>query len=89
MFIVTWGGGQGITQLVETMRYKPEGRGFSSQYRWKFFLPHYAASNRDEYQEYFLGCKGGRCVRVRTLPHSRAIVTKSGSLTTYSATLHW
>ena len=60
-----------IAQLVETLRYKPEGRGFDS--RWchlnfsltQSFRPHYglgvdSASNRNEYQEYFLGGKGGR-----------------------------
>jgi hypothetical protein len=30
------------------------------------------APNRDEYQEYFLGCKGGRCVGLTTLPPSFA-----------------
>ena len=30
------------------------------------------ASNRDEYQEYFLGSKGGRCVGLTTLPPSCA-----------------
>ena len=30
------------------------------------------ASNRNEYQEYFLGGKGGRCVGLTTLPPSRA-----------------
>ena len=58
-------GGEGVAQLVEAMRYKPEGRCFDS--RWcrnfsltKFFRPHYvpevnSASNRSVYQEYFLG----------------------------------
>ena len=57
-----------VAQLVEAMRYKPEGRGFISLFcHWKFsltqsFLPHYgpgvgSASNRNEYQEYFLGVK--------------------------------
>jgi hypothetical protein len=40
------------------------------------FRPHYgpgvgSASDRNEYQEYFLGGKGGRCVRL-TLPLSYA-----------------
>ena len=30
------------------------------------------ASNRNEYQEYFLGDKGGRCVELTTLPPSCA-----------------
>jgi len=39
--------------------------------------PHYdpgvdSASNRNEYQEYSLGGKGGRCVRLTTLPLSCA-----------------
>jgi len=42
-----------------------------------FFRPHYcpevdSASNRSEYQEYFLGGKGGQCVGLTTLPPSRA-----------------
>jgi hypothetical protein len=39
-----------------------------------------SASNRNEYQEYFLGGKGGRCVRLTTLPPSCAVVTKSGRI---------
>ena len=38
-----------------------------------------SASNRNEYQEYFLGGKGGRCVGL-TLPPTCATVLKSGSL---------
>ena len=30
----------------------------------------YSASNRNEYQKYFLGCKGGRYVGLTTLPPS-------------------
>ena len=41
------------------------------------FRPHYgpgvkSASNRNEYQEYFLGVKGGRCVGLTNLPPSCA-----------------
>ena len=74
--------GHAVAQLVEAMRYKPEGRGFDSRWcHWNFsltqsFRPLYcprvdSASNRYEYKEYFLGGKGGRCVRL-TLPPSYA-----------------
>jgi len=67
--------------MVETLGYKPEGRGFDSPWcHWNFsltqsFRPHYgpwvdSASNTNEYQEYFLGSKGGRCVGLTTVPHS-------------------
>ena len=39
-----------------------------------------SASNRNEYQDYFLGVKSGRCVRLTTLPPSYAVVLKSGNL---------
>jgi len=39
-----------------------------------------SASNRNEYQVYFLGGKGGWCVRLTTLPPSCAVVMKSGNL---------
>jgi len=43
----------------------------------KSFQPKYgtevdSASNRNEYQKYFLGGKDGQCVRLTTLPHSCA-----------------
>ena len=71
------------TQLVDILRYKPEDRGFDSRWcHWNFSLtyscrPHYgpgvdSASNINEYQEYFLGGKGGRCVRLTNLPPSCA-----------------
>ena len=79
-----------MAQLVEALRYKLEGRGFDSRCHGNFsltqsFRPRYglgvgSASNRNEYQEYFLGGKGGRCVGLTTLPPSCAIVLKSGSL---------
>ena len=71
--------GHAVTQLVEALRYKPEGRGFDSRWcHWNFsltssFRPRYgpginSVSNRNEYQEYFLEGKGGRCVGLTTLP---------------------
>jgi len=63
---ILWG--HTVTQLVEGLRYKPGGRGFDCRWcHWnfsltKYFWPHYGpgvdqASNRNEYQEYFLGVK--------------------------------
>jgi len=60
--------GYAVAQLVESLRYKPEGRGFDSRWcHWNFsltkpFRPHHgpgvdSASNRIEYQEYSLGEK--------------------------------
>ena len=53
--------------MVKALRYKPAGRGFDSRwYHWNFsvtsFRSHYgprvdSASNRNEYQVYFLGVK--------------------------------
>ena len=59
-------GEHAVTQLVEALRYMPEGHGFDSRLcHWNFsltlsFRPHCSpgvdsASNRNEYQEYFLG----------------------------------
>jgi len=51
----------------------------------KSFRSHYgpgidSASNRNEYQEYFLGVKSGQCVRLTTLSPSCAVVMISGNL---------
>ena len=51
----------------------------------KSFRSHYgpgvdSASNRNEYQEHFLGVKCGRCVRLTSLPPFCAVVTKSRNL---------
>jgi len=65
-------------QLVEALHYKRTGRRFDSRWcHWNFsltwsFRPHYdpgvdSASDRNEYQEYFMGGKGGWCVEL-TLP---------------------
>jgi hypothetical protein len=73
--------GHAVVQLVEALRYKPEGRGFDSRWcHWNIsltytFRPYYgpgvdSASNRNECQEYFLVGKGGRCVRLKALPPS-------------------
>ena len=75
--------GHAVTQLVEALRYKSEGRGFDCRCCHRnfsltySFRPHYgpgvdSASKRNEYQEYFLGGKGGRWVGLTTLPPSCA-----------------
>jgi len=77
------GGGHEMAQLVEALRYKPGGRGFDSRwFHWNFSLiqslqPRYgpgvdSASNSNEYQEYFLVGKCGRCIGLTTLPPSCA-----------------
>jgi hypothetical protein len=53
------GGGHGVAQLVEALRSKPEGRGFVLD-------DVDSASDRNEYQEYFLVGKGSRCVSLTT-----------------------
>jgi len=60
--------GYAVAQFVEALLYKSDGRGFGSRWcPWNFaliysFSPHYgpgvdSASNRHEYQEYFLEVK--------------------------------
>ena len=73
--------------MVKALRYKPAGRGFDSRWcHWNFSVTSFygpgvdSASNRNEYQVYFLGGKDGRCVRLTTLPPSRTVVMKSGKL---------
>ena len=67
--------------LVTELRCKPEGCGFHSRWcSWNFALTlsfwlHYgpgidSASNRNEYQKYFLGGKGDQCVGLTTLQPS-------------------
>ena len=78
--------------MVKVLCYKSEGRWFDPSWcHWNFSFDtkslrsHYgpgvdSASNRNEYQEYFPGGKGGRYVRLITLPPSCAVVMKSGNL---------
>ena len=75
MSIQIWQGGHVAGQLVEALRYKPEGSipdGFIGMFHWN---PHYgpgvdSTSKRKEYQEYFLGFKGGQWIGLTTLPLS-------------------
>jgi len=87
---VTFIVGHGVAQLVEALRYKPEGRGFDSRWcHWNFsltsFRPHYgpgveSASNRNEYQECFLGVKAAGAYGWHPCHLHVPIVLKSGSL---------
>ena len=80
---VFWMYSRFVEQSFEVMRYKPEGRGFDSRWcLWNIslispFRQHYghgvdSDSDKNEYQEYFLGCKGGRRVWLTILPTSWA-----------------
>ena len=73
------GGGHVVVQFFEAIHYNPESHGFHSQWcHWNFsltksFWPHCGPGvdtpcNKNEYKEYFLGGKGGRCVGLTTLP---------------------
>ena len=55
----------------------------------KFFRSHYglgvdSASNRNEYQEYFPGGKGGRCVRLTTYHHPVPVSRNLETLTSWN-----
>ena len=88
-FKVLWDRG---STVVKVLCYKSEGRLFRSQLESLEFFSDIksfrsycgpgvdSASNRNEYREYFLGGKGGRCVRLTNLRPSCAVVTKSGNL---------
>jgi len=59
----------------------------------KSFRSHYgpgvdSASNRKEYQEYFLGGKGGRCVRLTTYHHPVPLSWNLGTLTSWNPLGH-
>jgi hypothetical protein len=73
-----------VVVMIKSRTYSSyEGRGFDSRWcHWNFSLTqsfqlHYgpgvdSASNRNYYQEYFLGGKGGRCIGLTALPPSCA-----------------
>ena len=59
----------------------------------KSFQSHYgpgvdSASNRNEYQEYFLGVKSGRCVRLTTYHHPVPLSLNLGTLTYWNTLGH-
>jgi hypothetical protein len=52
-----------VAQLVEVVRYMPEGRGFG--YRWCHYGPKFdSVSNRNGYQEYILGSEVADCLEI-------------------------
>ena len=68
-----------VAQLVEALRYKPEGRRFDSRLCHRhnssggtMAVGSNQPSKSNGYQEYFLMGKGGRCVGLTTLPPSCA-----------------
>jgi hypothetical protein len=69
-----------VSQFVEALVYKPEGRGFFSLwFHWDFSLTyifwlHYGpgVDSASEYQGYILGGKGGRDLGLPTIPNSCA-----------------
>jgi hypothetical protein len=80
-----------VAQLVKTLVYKTEGRGFYPRwFHWDFSLTHSfwlhygpGVDSASENQGYILGGKGGRGLGLTTIPHSCAdcleILTTSNS----------
>jgi len=77
--------------VVKVLCYKLEGLWFDPSLSLEFFIEiksfqsHYgpgvdSTSKRNEYQEYFLGVKRGRCIKLTTVPPSCAVVMKCGNL---------
>jgi len=61
--------------VVKALRYKPAGRGFDSRWcHWNFSVTSFRSHG------VFPGDKGGRCVRLTTLPPSCAVVMKYGEI---------
>ena len=53
----------------------------TKSFRWHYDPGVDSASNRNEYREYFLGGKGGRCVRLTTYHHPGRVSRNMGTLT--------
>ena len=76
--------------VVNVLCYRSERCWFDP--RWchiKSFRSHYgpgfdSASDRNEYQEYFLGVKSGRCARLTTYHHPVPLSRNLGNLTSWN-----
>jgi len=92
-FFAQYFGWSYCTRWCSWLRHRPTSRkvagsipnGVIENFSLTSFPPHYgpwveSASNRNEYQEYFLFCKGGRCVGLTSYHFPVSIVFKSGSL---------
>ena len=76
--IVLCGGTVGWGNVLQAGRLQVRFPMVSHEFFLWSFWPHYgpdvdSASNRNKYQEYFLGSKGGWCVGLTTLPPSCAV----------------
>ena len=76
--------------VVKMLYYKSEGRWFDPSWcQWMFHCPGVdSASKRNEYQEYFLGSKSGRCVRLTTYHHPLPLSRNLGTLTSWNQLGH-
>jgi len=80
--------GDRCSTVVKVLCYKSDGRWFDSSWcHWNFSLTYNPSdrtmalgSNQKWVPGVFPGVKGGRCVRLKTLPPSCAVVMKSGNL---------
>ena len=79
--------------MVKVPCYKSGGRWFDPRRQWIFdiksFRSNYGpgvdtASNRNEYQEYFLGGKGGRYLKLTTYHHSVPLSRNLRTLTSWN-----
>jgi len=60
-----------VAQLVEALWVQfPMSLEYFIDFQSYYGLGVYSASNRNEYQEYFLGHEGGQCIGQTTLPRS-------------------
>ena len=97
--LVRFGEGASGGIVVKVLRYKPAGRGFDSRCcQWNFsvtyfFRSHYgpgvdSASNRNEYQVYFLGVKAADAWGWQPYHHPVPLSWNLGTLTSWNLLGH-